>query len=179
MKTRKYRSRQTKCIHCKHKKCPKSCKCRYCRKSKKCPYCHHTKCPKSCRCKKCIHKKSHRRRRGGSFYKPAGPIPGPFVGQPIGSQPWTWPGENGVSSDRNYYTLNTYDVDPQTMMKLGGTRKRRKNKRGGMGPFTQGIVNMGRSLGYTWGSTSNEIRGYDQPVNPLPWKDQLPNQKID
>ncbi len=177
MKTRKH-SMKKKCSHCNHVKCPSTCKCRYCSKGRKCPHCHHYKCPKSCKCKNCIHKMTHKR-RGGSFYKPAGPIPGPFIGQPIGSQPSTWPGVNGISGDRNYYTLNNYDVDPQTMMKLGGTRKRKHFiKKGGMGSFTQGIVNIGRSLGYNWGSASNELRGYEAPVNPLPWKDQLPNQKF-
>jgi hypothetical protein len=88
--------------------------------------------------------------------------------------------------------MNSYNVDPQTMMKLGGrgrrrsrTKKRasrkkgqskkkgqRRRKRGGT-PFTQGIVNIGRSIGYNLGSSSNELRGYNAPVNPLPWKDQL------
>lgn len=41
-----------------------------------------------------------------------------FVGKP-----WTatkWPGSEGIDGDRNYYSLNTYKVDPQTMMKLKG-----------------------------------------------------------
>ena len=161
-----------KCSYCHHSKCPKSCKCRYCSKNRKCSYCQHRKCPKSCKCKKCIHKRTHKR-KGGSFYKPAAPIPGPFVGQPIGNQPSTWPGENGISSDRNYYSENLYKVDPQTMMKLGGKKTKKRSKKGGLGPFSQGIVNIGRSLGYNWGSASNQIRGYDAPINPLPWKDQL------
>lgn len=41
-----------------------------------------------------------------------------FVGKP-----WTatkWPGSDGIEGDRNYYSLNTYKTDPQTMMKLKG-----------------------------------------------------------
>jgi hypothetical protein len=103
-----------------------------------------------------------------------------------------WPGVDGIGGNRNIFPMNSYKVDPQTMMKLGGRGRRRRRtnkrqsikrgqskktgrgrrKRGGM-PFTQGIVNIGRSLGYTLGSNSNELRGYNAPVNPLPWKDQL------
>ena len=194
---RKTSKKKNLCPRCHHKvnKCPKHCTCSsgcHCNKKsmrsykyRKCPYCGHTinKCPKSCRCSNKCHffsnqsrknKKSRKsKKRGGNFYKPAPPMPGPFVGQPIGSQPSTWPGENGMGADRNYYSENLYKVDPQTMMKLGGKKSKKRSKKGGLGPFSQGIVNMGRSLGYNWGSASNEIRGYDAPINPLPWKDQL------
>ena len=64
---------------------------------------------------------------GGNFYKPAAPIPGPFVGQP-----WTpaisgWPGVDGVGANRNYIADNLYPTDISRQMKLGG--KRRKNKK--------------------------------------------------
>ena len=119
--------------------------------------------------------------KGGSFYKPAAPIPGPFVGQS-----WTpgisgWPGVNGVGSDRNYIANNLYDNgDPQTMMKLGGSKKihskrnkgRGKGKRGG-GLIPQDLVNLGRDASFNLKSAYNSLNGYAAPANPLPYKDQL------
>jgi hypothetical protein len=146
-------------------KCPKKCKC-----------------TNACKCKKKNNNNLRYRRKtktkrnkqnGGNFYKPAPPIPGPFIGEPIGETPSTWPGENGIGGDRNYYTENKYNVDPQTMMKLGGKCKKRTRRKKGGGAFSQGLVNIGRSIGYNLGSSSNQIRGYDAPINPLPWKDQL------
>lgn len=161
-----------------------------------CPMCGHkyNKCTHNCNCSHQCHnifsrtKKNYRKmnKRGGDFYKPAAPIPGPIVGNYWKAQPQDWPGVDGVGGNRNIFPMNSYKVDPQTMMKLGGRGKRQsrtkkrqsrkkgrgRRKRGGM-PFTQGIVNIGRSIGYTLGSSSNELRGYNAPVNPLPWKDQL------
>jgi len=115
--------------------------------------------------------------KGGSFYKPAAPIPGPFVGKS-----WTpgisgWPGVNGVGGDRNYIANNLYaNGDPQTMMKLGGSKKRRgkrnKGKRGG-GLIPQDLVNLGRDVSFNFKSAYNSLNGYNAPANPLPYKDQL------
>ena len=72
---------------------------------------------------------------GGSFYKPASPIPGPFVGQAWSPSIADWPGVNGIGGDSNYLANNLYKADPQTMMQLGGKRmnkrKKRKSLRGG------------------------------------------------
>ena len=115
--------------------------------------------------------------KGGSFYKPPAPIPGPFVGKS-----WTpgisgWPGVNGVGGDRNYIANNLYaNGDPQTMMKLGGSKKRRgkrnKGKRGG-GLIPQDLVNLGRDVSFNFKSAYNSLNGYNAPANPLPYKDQL------
>jgi hypothetical protein len=167
-----------------------------------CPMCKHkyNKCTHNCNCSHQCHNifsrtKKHSRKmniRGGNFYKPAAPIAGPIVGNYWKGPYSDWPGVDGIGGNRNIFPMNSYNVDPQTMMKLGGRRRKgrsRKNrqsrqkgqskkkgrgrrKRGGT-PFTQGIVNIGRSIGYNLGSSSNELRGYDAPVNPLPWKDQL------
>jgi hypothetical protein len=45
-------------------------------------------------------------------------------------------------------------------------------KRGG-GFIPQDLVNFGRTFTYGLGSAYNAINGYPQPVNPLPYKDQL------
>jgi hypothetical protein len=47
-------------------------------------------------------------------------------------------------------------------------------KRGG-GLIPQDLVNFGRTFTYGLGSAYNAINGYQQPVNPLPYKDQLTN----
>jgi hypothetical protein len=122
---------------------------------------------------------------GGGFYKPAPPIPGPFVGQSWGSSVSKWPGVDGVSDNRNYYTLNEYYQDPK-MMIVGGKKKKqtrkkrtfrsntRKNKKkGGSTIVPQDLINFGRNIGYSINSTYNTLRGVDAPTNPLPYKDQL------
>lgn len=112
---------------------------------------------------------------GGSQYNPGNHEPGPFVGKPWTKSVGGWPGVNGVGGDRNYLSQNLYKQDPQLMMKLGGSRKKRgsKKRRNGGGIIPQDLVNLGRDVSYNMGSTYNALTGYPQPVNPLPYKDQL------
>ena len=77
-----------------------------------------------------------------------------------------------------------YYKDPQTMMKLysgGRGNKRYRNKRtrkmGGMSLIPQDLINLGRSAIFNAGSAYNTLNGYKTPVNPLPYKDQLPNSQ--
>ena len=116
------------------------------------------------------------------------PYPNGLVGSP-----WTpaisgWPGVDGVSGNRNYLAPNEYKVDPQTAMiatganppfSIGGGKNRRKSKKQKGGNlsnlFSQDLINLGRQLQFGVGSAYNGITGYASPVNPLPWKDQLPN----
>ena len=66
---------------------------------------------------------------GGSFYKTnLAPVPAPLVGKPWGPEVSQWPGVDGISSGRNYFTNNLYKVDPQTMMHLGGSRSKSRSK---------------------------------------------------
>jgi hypothetical protein len=116
---------------------------------------------------------------GGNFYKPAAPMPGPFVGQSWNPPTEDWPGVNGVGGDRNYLAYNSYPTDPQTAMVLGGSRRRRKgkgkskrSKRGGI-LGSQDLVNVTRDIGFNMGSAYNSLMGYPAPVNPAPYKDQL------
>jgi hypothetical protein len=125
---------------------------------------------------------------GGSFYKPAAPIPGPFVGQPWTTKVDGWPGVNGVGADRNYLEYNLYHKDPQTMMIVNGGSKRRytkgkkskksKRMKKGGGLIPQDLVNLGRNVSFNIGSAYNALNGYPAPVNPLPYKDQLPNNNL-
>ena len=116
---------------------------------------------------------------GGSFYKPASPIPGPFVGQAWSPSIANWPGVNGIGGDSNYLENNLYKgLDPQTMMKLGGS-KRRKGQKGrkgslrGGGLIPQDMVNLGRDVSFNFKSAYNALNGYNAPINSLPYKDQL------
>lgn len=130
---------------------------------------------------------------GGNFFKPASPIPGPFTGSSWGGKVNEWPGMNGVGSDRNY--LNSYsnkiDNDPQTQMMpsdvdagyktfssmVGGKHKKKGYQRGG-GLIPQDLVNLGRNFSFNLQSAYNSLNGYQQPVNPMPYKDQLINNKL-
>jgi len=133
---------------------------------------------------------------GGSFYKPAPPIPGPFVGQP-----WSinnLPGSN-IDYNANYLAnyKNVVAQDPsyhQSMndagyntlnSKVGGYTYNKKHgksskssssssslKKGG-GFLPQDLVNFGRGLSFNVNSVYNTLNGYKAPVNPLPYKDQL------
>jgi hypothetical protein len=114
---------------------------------------------------------------GGNFYKPAAPIPGPFVGQP-----WTpaisgWPGVDGVGANRNYIADNLYPTDISRQMKLdGGKRRKNKNKKSkskkskrGGAILPQDLTNLGRELSFSMGSAYNALNGYPAPVNPAPY----------
>lgn len=58
--------------------------------------------------------------KGGSFYKPAAPIPGPFVGSSWGAAFDKWPGINGIGGDSNYLAnyKNVITNDPQQQMSM-------------------------------------------------------------
>ena len=111
---------------------------------------------------------------GSSFYKPAAPLPPPLI-----HSPWTpsikgWPGVDGVDGGRNYLSNNLYDGgDPQTMMKLGGSKKL---KGGGLIP--QNLVDLGRGIEFNLKSVSNTLNGYAAPVNPLPYQDQFSKSSL-
>jgi hypothetical protein len=134
---------------------------------KKCLFC----MKKGKQCKKCANQ------IGGKFYKPAGPLPGPFIGQPWLPPVKDWPGVNGVGGDRNYLSYNNYLVDPQTAMIVNGGSKNKgkRTRKGGLLP--QEFVNLGRQISFNMGSAYNALNGYPAPVNPLPYKDQLINSR--
>lgn len=92
-----------------------------------------------------------------------------------------------IPGNGNHYKLNNYDNDisrqmvdlggnkPYLDMK-GGNKKRisKKQKGGNLSNFlAQDLINFGRQIQYGLGSAYNSFAGYQQPVNPLPWKDQL------
>ena len=148
-----------------------------------------------CKCSPCKVKQS-----GGN---PGIPYPAGLAGSPWKSEISAWPGVDGIQGDRNYSPLNTYPTDVQTGMistganppfvvggkkikggnplnykisPIGGKRGTRKQKGGVLSNFlTQDLINLGRQFQFGLGSAYNGLAGYASPVNPLPWKGQLPN----
>lgn len=110
------------------------------------------------------------------------------------SNPSDWPGVNGSESG-NHLALNEYNQDPQTATVMGGVNppystggrkgrgkgkgKKSRKQKGGVNSnmFFQDFVNLGRQLQFNLGSTSNALNGFAAPLNPMPWKDQLPNSQ--
>ena len=101
-------------------------------------------------------------------------VPAPLVGAPWTPSIKGWPGVDGVDNNRNYLSNNLYDRgDPQTMMKLGGSKK----KKGG-GLIPQDLVNLGREIAFNFKSVSNSLDGYPAPTSPLPYKGHFANSSI-
>ena len=129
-----------------------------------------------CKCSKC----KRRNMKGGNIGIPYanGLVGSPFTPASIGG----WPGVNGIPGDRNYSAQNMYLQDPQTAMKdtgnppfLGGRRRRQRG--GTLSNFMgQDLINLGRQFQFGLGSAYNALAGYAAPVNPMPWRDQLPNR---
>lgn len=130
-----------------------------------------------CKCSDCKH---HNVMKGGNN---GIPYPNGLVGTAWSANNEGLPGVNGIPGDSNHYSLNTYNNDvSRQMVDLGPAPpftggKSRKNKKGGsLGSFLgQDLINIGRQFQYNIGSAYNTISGFSSPVNPLPWKDQLPN----
>ena len=123
---------------------------------------------------------------GNGFYKNPLPYPNGLVGTAWTPKISSWPGVNGVSGDSNYYPLNTYSpVDISREMIAtgasspfisGGKKKQTKKRHHGgnwSNSFGQDFINLGRTGFYNMNSAYHSLNGLPQPVNPLPWKDQL------
>ena len=136
----------------------------------------------ACKCSNC--KKTM---KGGSGNNGI-PYPNGLVGSA-----WTpavngWPGVDGISGNRNYLELNKFQMDPETAIvdvgrqapfSVGGGR-RKKGKKGQKGGalsnfLAQDLINLGRQFQYGVGSAYNGLLGFSSPVNPMPWKGQIPN----
>jgi hypothetical protein len=115
------------------------------------------------------------------------------------------PGDHNYLSQNTYPTdIQTSIIDSNSMFRFKGgktrkgckrekgdkTRKGGKREKGGktkkggkhhlrggtMSNFLgEDLVNMGRQFQFGLGSAYNSLAGYNAPVNPLPWKDQLTN----
>ena len=111
--------------------------------------------------------------------------PDGLVGTPWKADIGSWPGVNNATGSANYYPVNNYNQDISRQMQAvganppfkGGKRGRKSRKqRGGVlsNLIGQDLVNLGRQTTFGLGSAYNAISGYPAPVNPLPWKGQLP-----
>lgn len=125
-----------------------------------------------CRCSQC------KQQKGGSAY------PNGLVGTSWTSNTHQWPGVNGVPGDSNHYPLNTYATDISRQMTtnpplIGGKKGRGRGrgrglKGGSLSNFMgQDLINLGRQFQFGVGSAYNALAGYNAPINPLPWKDQM------
>jgi len=116
---------------------------------------------------------------------PGIPYPDGLVGSPWTPSIGGWPGVDGIQGGRNYLADNNYQTDISRQMiatgenppfSIGGKRKTRKQRGGTLSNFlTQDLINLGRQFQFGIGSAYNALSGYSSPVNPMPWKGQLPN----
>lgn len=112
--------------------------------------------------------------------------PNGLTGNPWNASMSKWPGVDGISGNRNHLSYNTYeptDVSRQ-MVDLGANppflggkkRKGRKTQKAGSTMSNwigQDVINMARTTDFMRGSAYNALNGYQAPINPMPWKDQL------
>lgn len=125
---------------------------------------------KGCKCSECRNWQS-----GGGFEMT---YPNGLIGKSWGPNISEWPGVDGVDGGRNHLGYNTYTPnDVSREMKYenasggGKNKKTRKHRKGQKGGFIgQDLLNLGK---FGTGSFYNAIKGYPQPVSPMPWKDQL------
>jgi hypothetical protein len=102
-----------------------------------------------------------------------GKCPDGLVGSNWEGEVNKWPGVDGVSGNRNYLQYNNNEFNPLTQgvyntRGLFGGKKTKLQKAGGLIP--QDLVNMGRQTIFGLGSAYNALRGYEAPVNPMPYK---------
>lgn len=132
-----------------------------------------TKHRTACKCSSC------KVMKGGN---PGIPYVNGLVGTPWGAN-GSWPGVDGIPGDNNYYSVNTYNNDISRQMKDTGSNppfmggKKKKQRGGTLSNFlSQDLINLGRQFQFGMGSAYNALSGYAAPVNPMPWKDQIPSK---
>jgi hypothetical protein len=145
----------------------------------------------NCKCSNCKGQKGGNGLPFGQGLGPMKPIlaPNGLTGSNWGAN-FSWPGTNNVGGDFNHYSLNKYapvDISREMVSTgaqppfLGGSRtkksknkgkgKSRKQRGGTLSNFMyQDLVNVGRQFQFGLGSTYNALRGYESPVNPMPWQ---------
>ena len=143
-------------------------------------------------------RKTQRKNRRIKMHGGFGPGAGP-VGYPLdGGNTSTWPGVSGNDQGMgHHYALSPVGIpsgllDPpissreipvpfSSSMKYGGGGKRRRiDRQKGGGLIPQDLVNLGRSIQYGASSfVSKFMGGVNNPVNPMPTKDQIIDNNID
>lgn len=122
---------------------------------------------RGCKCSRC------RIQKGGNS---GIPYPNGLVGSSWTPNAQSWPGVNGIPGDSNHLSYNNYPTDPQTAIIDTNTTLPQPQIKGGgtLSNFMgQDFINFGRQIQYGLGSAYNTLSGYSQPVNPMPFKDQL------
>jgi hypothetical protein len=149
-----------------------------------------------CKCSSC--KQNVKKGGNGLPYGQGLPqMKGPSYPDGLVGSPWSpsvadWPGVDGIPGDRNYLEYNTYspvdisremiDTGANPPFSIDGSKKNKKtrfnkrSKKGGVSSnmLSQDLINLGRQFQFNLGSSYNALNGYKAPVNPLPWKDQIP-----
>jgi len=121
--------------------------------------------------------------RGGEVLNPGDINASGLIGPSWTPNPNTWPGVSNVDNITNHYDKNIYqptDVSRQMIdsgsappFSVGGKKNKRKQRGGNIIP--DNLLNLGNMFKYGVGSVYNSLNGYQPPVNPLPWNNQLPN----
>jgi hypothetical protein len=144
---------------------------------------------KGCKCSICKSKKQSKKKRGGSSQSNNGlPYPNGLLGSPWTPNVSTWPGVDGIAMNNNHLAYNTYkpvdisrqmlDIGAQPPFTYKGGKNSKKKKGGGIGNLLGDFNNLGNMIPYNFGTTYNAINGYEAPVNPLPYKDQLTRDPV-
>jgi len=138
---------------------------------------------RGCKCSKCKGQKGGNGLPYGQGLEPMKPIlaPSGLTGQNWGAD-FKWPGTNNVGADYNHYSLNKYapvdisrqmiDTGAQPPFLGGGKKNKSRKQRGGtLSNFLyQDLVNVGRQFQHGLGTTYNALRGFESPINPMPWQ---------
>jgi hypothetical protein len=130
-----------------------------------------------CKCSSC-----RKKMIGGN---PGIPYPDGLVGSPWNPTNNGLPGVDGIQGGRNYLPYNNYPTDISRQMiatganppfSIGGKRRAKKQCGGTLSNFIgQDLINLGRQFQFGVGSAYNALAGYSSPVNPMPWKGQMPD----
>jgi len=141
------------------------------KKNCKCMYCLAKKIKSKSKRSKSMRSKSRRYKlkqmNGGTYNNLFG----------IGTDTKSWsPNNPGLVS--NHLALNNYNNDVQLQMKALGGNPPFQSGGTYANSFLQDAQNAFRQLQYNSGASYNALAGYPQPVNPLPYKDQLTHSNL-
>lgn len=136
---------------------------------------------RGCKCSICKTKKNTTKRSVSGGNKGIS-YPDGLVGKSWTPSVSGWPGVDNISGGRNHLANNNFHTDISRQMVATGANRpfsvgggKRKQKGGTLSNFIgQDLINLGRQFQFGLGSAYNAISGYPAPINPMPWKGQLP-----
>ena len=91
-----------------------------------------------------------------------------LIGKPWGPNISQWPGVDGSRNHLGYNTYTPNDVSREMKYENASGGGKKYRQKGGF--IVNDLLNLGK---FGTGSFYNAIKGYPQPVSPMPWKDQL------